>query len=59
MKNVSLLEATNAPEMVREWDVGVIVIGPDLSLAFNRSVQRFPRVYPPASDSRVSCVAAY
>ena len=33
--------------------------GPIKCLAFNRSMQRIPRVYLPASDSRVSCVAAY
>ena len=32
---------------------------PHKTLAFNRSMQRFARVYRPASDSRVSCVAAY
>ena len=40
-----------------EYYVGAV--GALLGLAFNRSMQRIPRVYLPASDSRVSCVAAY
>ena len=34
---------------------GAIMAG--FNCEFNRSVQQFPRVYPPASDSRVSCGA--
>ena len=39
------------------YPTGTWIQSPHLSCDFNRSMQRFQRVYPPASDSRGSCGA--